>query len=58
MVAELLAQRHAQISDLVLIPSSGGVFDVSVESKLIFSKKSLKRFPQEGEILRLFEESF
>jgi len=33
-----------------LIASSGGVYEVKVDGKLIFSKKSLNRFPEEGEI--------
>lgn len=30
--------------------SSGGVFEVSMDGKLIFSKKKLGRFPEEQEI--------
>ena len=33
-----------------LIPSEGGVFEVVVDNKLIYSKKELKRFPEEGEV--------
>ena len=33
-----------------LIESSGGVFEVTVNSQLIFSKKQLDRFPDHGEI--------
>jgi len=36
-----------------LIASSGGVYEVTVDGKLIFSKKKLGRFPDEGEIKRL-----
>ncbi len=35
-----------------LVASSGGVFEVSVDGKLVFSKKSLGRFPEPGEVLR------
>ena len=34
-----------------LIESDGGVFEVAVDGKLIFSKKSLGRFPEHSEIL-------
>jgi len=34
-----------------LIPGGGGVFDVSVDGKVIFSKKSVGRFPEPREIL-------
>ena len=34
-----------------LIKSGGGVFEVRADGELIFSKKQLGRFPEEGEIL-------
>jgi len=33
-----------------MIPSSGGVFEVSIDEKLVFSKKQLGRFPRSEEI--------
>ncbi|HEY6221959.1 MAG TPA: Rdx family protein, partial [Candidatus Eisenbacteria bacterium] len=38
-----------------LLPGGGGVFDVSVDGKIIFSKKSVGRFPEEGEIVRMLQ---
>jgi len=35
------------------VESGGGVFEVELDGKLVFSKKQLHRFPEEGEILRL-----
>jgi selenoprotein W-related protein len=32
------------------VESSGGVFEISVDGKLVFSKKQLGRFPEEAEI--------
>ncbi len=37
-------------SIITLIPSGGGVFEILVDGKLIFSKKSLNRFPEKNEI--------
>lgn len=34
----------------VLKPGHGGVFDVFVDGKLIYSKKETKRFPNPGEV--------
>jgi selenoprotein W-related protein len=34
-----------------LIEGRGGVFDVTVDGKTIFSKRSAGRFPQEDEIV-------
>ena len=36
-----------------MMPSSGGVFEVTVDGKLVFSKKALNRHGQPGEILEL-----
>ena len=36
-----------------LVAGSGGIFEVDVDGKNIFSKKALKRFPAEGEIAKL-----
>jgi len=38
-----------------MIPSSGGVFEVMVDGKLVFSKKALGRHAQAGEILDLIQ---
>ena len=40
-------------AEIKLISSGGGVFEVMVNGKLIFSKKSLDRFPEKGEIVNL-----
>ena len=34
-----------------LVPSSGGVFEIFVDGRKLFSKKSLGRFPEDGEIV-------
>ena len=37
-------------------PSSGGVFEVTLNGSLIFSKKQLGRFPNDGEIVTFIED--
>jgi selenoprotein W-related protein len=39
-----------------MIPSRGGVYEVVVDGVLIFSKKALDRFPEEGEVVKLIED--
>jgi selenoprotein W-related protein len=39
--------------DSELIAGRGGVFEVVVDGKKVFSKKALGRFPQDGEVLAL-----
>ncbi len=48
MEAELKKEFGANVE---LIPSSGGVFEVTVDGKLVFSKKELGRFPEPGEVV-------
>ena len=36
-----------------LVESGGGVFEIELDDKLIFSKKKLNRFPEDGEIVKL-----
>jgi len=42
--------------DISLISSGGGVFEIVLDKKLIFSKKTLGRFPEEGEIVKMINE--
>ncbi len=39
--------------DSELVAGHGGVFEVSVGDKLIFSKKASGRFPDDGEVVKL-----
>jgi selenoprotein W-related protein len=41
--------------EIDMIPSSGGVFDVSADGTLIFSKKQAGRHAAPGEVLRLLQ---
>lgn len=40
-----------------LVESSGGVFEIELEGKLLFSKKRLGRFPDDGEVVRLINKA-
>ena len=40
-------------ADISLISSGGGVFEISLNDDLIFSKKALNRFPEGEEIKKL-----
>ena len=42
-------------ADVELIASEGGVYEVVVDGKNIFSKKALSRFPDDGEIVSLIK---
>jgi selT/selW/selH-like putative selenoprotein len=38
-----------------LIPASGGVFEVTVDGTLVYSKKALRRHAAPGEIMSLIK---
>jgi selenoprotein W-related protein len=40
-------------ASIKMVPSSGGVFEVTADGDLVFSKKTLKRHAEPGEVLRL-----
>jgi selenoprotein W-related protein len=39
-----------------LIQSSGGVFEVDVDGRRVYSKKGTKRHAEQGEVVRLIRE--
>ncbi len=46
----MLKEYKDVIGSLELIPSSGGVFEVTLDGELVFSKKRENRFPEPEEI--------
>lgn len=56
MTEELMNNFKTSIAGVNLIPSGGGVFEVIVDGQLIFSKRELKRFPNDQELSQLIEE--
>lgn len=47
----MLAEHSHDISELILVPSSGGVFEVDVDGERVYSKTSVGRHAEPGEIL-------
>ena len=45
-----MTQLKDRLKQLVLVPSDGGRFEVSVNGKLVFSKLEMGRFPEFDEI--------
>ncbi len=43
--------KKALGADTELVASGGGVFEISVDGNLVFSKRSLGRFPEDGEVV-------
>ena len=55
LINELLEDKEleAQIESLMLIPTSGGKFEITVNGELVFSKKALGRHAEPGEVYGL-----
>lgn len=47
----MIAEFERDISAIEIVPSGGGVFEVTVDDELVFSKKTLKRHAEPGEIV-------
>lgn len=56
MTEELMNNFKGSIAGINLIPGGGGVFEVIVDGQQIFSKKDLKRFPEDQELSNLIDE--
>jgi len=52
---EILKAKKNEIASLRLIPSSGGVFEVTAGGRRIFSKAQTGRRPEPGEVLSALE---
>ena len=46
-----MEEFEQDISELVLVPSRGGVFEVAVDDQLVYSKKATGRHADHDEIL-------
>lgn len=55
-VRDLLGAYQHVIRETRLVGGSNGVFDVTVDGRLLYSKATTGRHAQPGEVLRLFSE--
>ncbi|MBU5312097.1 Rdx family protein [Tissierella carlieri] len=53
----MLNEHKNSLETVNIIPSSGGVFEVKLDDKLIFSKKESNRFPNDNEVEALIREN-
>lgn len=50
LAANVLDALKNEVAEFTLIPSTGGVFEVTVNGRLVYSKKATGRHAEEGEI--------
>ena len=53
MAQELLTTFEAELSEVALCPGTGGVFEVRLDGKVLFSRKEAGRFPESRELKQL-----
>jgi selenoprotein W-related protein len=53
LTSKLLTTFKQQIQDLILVPASGGCFELSADGELIYSKLKTKKFPDEQKMIEL-----
>jgi selenoprotein W-related protein len=58
LAARLLDTFQQGVKNLSLIPSGGGVFEVEVDGKLIYSKKATGEFPDEKNLIAEMQKKF
>jgi len=52
-VAAEIEEKYPE--EVECVPGSGGVFKIIVDGKVLFDKKIMGRYPEEGEILSLIK---
>lgn len=53
MAQELLTTFEQDLGGVTIVPGSGGVYDISVNGNVIWSRKAHGRFPEIKELKRL-----
>jgi selenoprotein W-related protein len=53
LAQELLMTFAEELGEVALVPGSGGIFEVSVDDQLIWSRKQAGRFPDSKELKQL-----
>ncbi len=51
LAEKILKECKQDIAQLVIVPSDGGRFEVTVDGNLVFSKLQEGRFPEDEEIM-------
>ena len=50
LARNLLQEHEKEMAEFTLVPSSGGVFEITLNDEVIFSKKELDRYPDKFEV--------
>ena len=53
MAQELLSTFEQEISEMVLVPKTGGLFEIYVDGDIMWSRKERGRFPEITELKQI-----
>ena len=56
LAQELLFTFEQELAEVALVPATGGVFEVLLDSQVLFSNKQANRFPEAKEIKELIRD--
>ena len=56
MAQELLSTFEEEISEMALIPKTGGLFEIYVDGDILWSRKEQGRFPEITELKQLIRD--
>jgi len=56
LAQEVLTTFEAELGEVALVPGTGGVFEIRVEGKTIWSRKEQGRFPDVKELKQLIRD--
>lgn len=56
LAQELLTTFEEDLTSVALKPGTGGVFDIELDGKLIYSRKNSGRFPEAKEVKQLIRD--
>ena len=57
LAQELLTTFSEEIGEVALQPGTGGILEIRVDEKLVFSRKEVGRFPEAKEVKQLVRDA-
>ncbi len=56
LAQELLLAFEKELGEVALVPSSGGIFEVTLDGETLATNRETKRLPEAGEVKRLLRD--
>jgi selenoprotein W-related protein len=53
LAEHIITEYQLKVRELKLIPGLGGIFDVSVNGDLVFSRRKTDRFPNDADVANI-----